>query len=251
MPVLKVEGLVKDFGGIRAIKNLDFSVQEGQIKAVIGPNGAGKTTLFNLISGLFRPTKGKIFFEDIPIHGLTPHEICKLGIGRTFQIEEMFGDMTVFENIMLGRHVRSKYEIFINGLKTRRAKREEALIQNKSHEILELLGLVEHKNDPASKLPYGKQRLVSLGRALATCPKILLLDEPAAGLNESETRLLGQLLLSLITNMKLTILLIEHNMRLVMEISHEILVLNYGEKIMEGPPDKVKEDPRVIEVYLG
>jgi branched-chain amino acid transport system ATP-binding protein len=250
MLILKVEGLSKDFGGIRAIKDLDFSVQEGQIKAIIGPNGAGKTTLFNLLSGLFPPTKGKISFQGIPIHGVSPYKICKLGIGRTFQIEEMFGDMTVFENIMLGRHTRSKYEIFVNGLKIQRAEKEETSIQHKSHEILELLGLSEYRNDPASILPYGKQRLVSLGRALATDPKILLLDEPAAGLNESETKYLGHLLLSLL-HKGLTILLIEHNMSLVMEISEEILVLNYGEKIMEGPPDKVKEAPRVIEAYLG
>ena len=250
MAILEVKGLTKAFGGLFAINSLDFEVDEGAIKAIIGPNGAGKTTLFNLINGVFPPTSGEIIFANIRLNKIKPYRRCILGIGRTFQIAESFGLMSALENIMVGCHSRTKREFLTNAFCLPAAKKEESLIREKSERILDFLGLRAEADVPASTLPYGKQRLVSIGRAMATEPKLLLLDEPAAGLNEFETARLAEILYD-IREMGITVVLVEHHMGLVMNVSEEIIVLNYGRKIMEGTPDEVKSDGRVIEAYLG
>jgi len=248
--VLKVQGLQKSFGGLRAIDSLDFMVAEQQIKSIIGPNGAGKTTLFNLITGILPPTAGTFEFKGRPLRGMKAHEIARLGISRTFQNLELFANMTALENVMVGRHVRTLAGIFKAGLRLPGMRREEREIREKAMEELRFLGLENKALMNATSLPLGEQKLLEIARALATQPKLLLLDEPAAGLNMREAEKLAETIIK-IRQREITVMLVEHDMSLVMDISDEVLVLNYGKKIAEGPPGDIQRNRQVIAAYLG
>ncbi len=248
--ILRVENLQKSFGGIRAIDSLNFGISQGQVKSVIGPNGAGKTTLFNLITGIYLPSEGVLRFNGQVLNGLKPYRIARLGISRTFQNLQLFGNMTVLENVMVGRHSLTSAGLLSTGLRLSRMRREEKNIQEKALEELSFMGLETKAELEAVSLPLGEQKLLETARALATSPRLLLLDEPAAGLNIRETEKLSQTILK-IRDRGITIILVEHDMSLVMEISDEILVLNYGSKIAEGPPREIQRNREVIAAYLG
>ena len=238
------------FGGLMALSNLNFQVKKGTIKAVIGPNGAGKTTLFNIITGSFPPTKGTVKFKDEPIENLKAHKIADRGISRTFQTIELFSNMTVLENVMLGCHTCVRTSFLSSGLKLPRSHRKETEILDRAMKVLRFIGLGEKINKPADSLALGEQKILEIGRALASEPELVCLDEPAAGLNETETHVASSLIKAI--NAKgITVLLVEHDMKVVMNISDEILVLNYGQKIAEGTPENIRNNPRVIEAYLG
>jgi branched-chain amino acid transport system ATP-binding protein len=249
--LLNIKGIWKSFGGLMALRHINFDVKEGDIKALIGPNGAGKTTLLNIISGIYQPDKGEVFFLGKNISNLPSTKIARKGISRTFQHVELFGNMTVLENIMVGRYVKTKAGFFSSGLKMPYVMKEEKEIQRKSEEILEYINLRQRKDELASNLPIGEQRILEIGRALATEPRLLLLDEPAAGLNIRETRNLGEIIKKIREELKITIVLVEHDMDLVMRISDWITVLNFGEIIAEGTPLEVQKNPEVIVAYLG
>jgi branched-chain amino acid transport system ATP-binding protein len=248
--ILSVRGVSKRFGGLQAVNDLSFDVARGSIKALIGPNGAGKTTLFNLISGFLAPDCGEIHFADEPVHALPSHQVASLGMVRTFQHIRLFPKMTVLENIMVGRHVHSRAGFLAGMLNLPFTWREERRIREKSREIMELLGIAEHAHTEAVSLAYGQQRVVEIGRALACEPRLLLLDEPAAGLNMRETNEMGGLI-GKIRDMGITVLLVEHDMSLVMGISDEIVVLSFGQKIAEDRPLAIQKNREVIRVYLG
>ena len=248
--ILEISDLQMVFGGLMAIIGLGFSVRKGMIKAIIGPNGAGKTTLFNVITGIFPPTSGKIIFKDRPITGLKAHHIASLGISRTFQTIELFGHMTVLENVMVGRHTRSKRGILSAGLRLPSMRREEKDIRDKAMAVLEMVGLADKADEEAGSLPLGEQKSLEIARAAATEPELLLLDEPAAGLNETETEAAANLFRTL-RDQGVTIILVEHDMKLVMNVSQEILVLNYGRKSADDRPEAISADPEVIRAYLG
>ena len=250
MALLRLIQLGKRFGGLQAVNDVGFSLRQGVIKAVIGPNGAGKTTLFNLISGALAPTSGEIRFQGRAIQGLKPYRIAALGIARTFQNIKMFAGMTALENVMVGRHVQSSAGFVASMLRTPRCRREEVAIREKALELLDFLGIADCADSEATSLSFGQQRAVELARALALEPKLLLLDEPAAGLNIYETAEVGRLI-ARIRDLGVTILLVEHDMSLVMDISEEIVVLSFGEKIAEGLPTEIQNNPEVIKVYLG
>ena len=251
MPLLSIKGIWKSFGGLTALRNISFEVKQGDIKALIGPNGAGKTTLLNIVSGIYQPDKGEVNFLGERIVHLSPTKIAQKGVSRTFQHVELFGNMTVVENVMVGRYAKTKAGFFSSGLRLPSIMKEEREVQRKSEEILEYINLVHRKDEIASNLPIGEQRILEIARALATEPQLVLLDEPAAGLNIKETRELGKIIRKIRGELKITIVLVEHDMDLVMKISDSITVLNFGEVIAEGTPLEVQKNPEVIVAYLG
>ncbi len=255
-PILNVKGLTMDFGGIRALDSLDLDVSSGEIVALIGPNGAGKTTFFNCITGIYTPTSGDVLLtpagssKEISIKGLKPNQVTEKGLARTFQNIRLFPKMTVLENVMIGRHCRTKAFILGAIFRTAATRKEENDILETSYSILEKVGLAVYANEFADNLPYGAQRRLEIARALATEPLLLLLDEPAAGMNPQETMELDQLIKQ-ISQEGQAILLIEHDMKLVMSLSDHIFVMDYGKKIAQGIPSEIRENPAVIKAYLG
>jgi branched-chain amino acid transport system ATP-binding protein len=249
--VLEVSGIGKSFGGLTALRDVSFSATEGQICALIGPNGAGKTTLLNVVSGIHAPDKGEVRFSGQMVSGLSPDKIARKGISRTFQHVELFSGMSVLENIMVGRYSKTRSGFFSSGLKFPGGIREEKETRKMSEEILEYVGLGQRMNEQAANLPIGEQRILEIGRALATEPKLILLDEPAAGLNIKETRSLGGLIRRIRDGRGITVVLVEHDMDLIMGISDRITVINFGEVIAAGTPLEIQKSPEVITAYLG
>ncbi len=254
-PILDVSGLTMDFGGIRALNSLDLDVKSGEIVALIGPNGAGKTTFFNCITGIYTPTEGNIWLTQpngrkITLNGLKPNQVTEKGLARTFQNIRLFSKMSVLENVMIGRHCRTKAFIFGAIFRNKETLREEQDILETSYAILEKVGLANFADEFAENLPYGAQRRLEIARALATEPLLLLLDEPAAGMNPQETISLEHLIKQ-ISREGQAILLIEHDMKLVMSLSDRIFVMDYGKKIAQGTPLEIRENPAVIKAYLG
>ncbi len=250
MIILEAGNLNKRFGGLQAVGDVSFTVREGTIKALIGPNGAGKTTLFNLLTGVIPPDSGRIVFNGREIQRAHPYIVAELGMARTFQHIRLFSGMTAIENIMVGRHTHSRSGFISCMLGLPPTGKEEKFIKEKSFEIMKFLGIEEHAHTNAASLAYGQQRIVELGRALACEPKLLLLDEPAAGLNMRETAEMAKLIMK-IRDTGITVLIVEHDMSLVMNISDEILVLSYGQKIADDIPLAIQKNPEVIRVYLG
>ena len=249
--ILETRGLTMRFGGLTAVKDFTAAVPRGSIVGLIGPNGAGKTTCFNMITGFYRPTEGRVHFEGRDITGMPPHRVCRSGIARTFQNIRLFGNETVLENVMIGGYLRQKTGWWQSVLCLPANRREERRIAARGRELLAVVGLEALAAEPANSLPYGAQRRLEIARALATRPSFLLLDEPAAGMNPNETVELMGFIRDIRTRFELTVLLIEHDMKVVMGICEHIWVLDYGETIAAGPPEAIRSDPKVIKAYLG
>ncbi len=250
MAILEVKGLVKNYNGVRALKGISFDLEEGEILGVIGPNGAGKTTLVNLISGIDKPTSGEIFFRGERVTGTPPYRMAQKGVARTFQHIQIFPEMTVLENVKAGLHTKGRSGFLACLLHLPGVTKEEDRTTHRALEVMELVGIRDKREWPAAALPYGDRKKVVIARALVSQPQVLMLDEPAGGLNEQETEEMGELIQKL-KEMGITIMLIEHDMDLIMGICHRILVLHHGERIALGPPHRIQEDPQVVQAYLG
>jgi branched-chain amino acid transport system ATP-binding protein len=250
-PILQTHAVRKEFGGLVANQDVDFNVPEGGIVSLIGPNGAGKTTFFNMLTGVYKPTAGRIFFAGEDMTGKPPHAYTQRGIGRTFQNIRLFQNMTALENVLVGMHTRLKGNLLEAIVRTPRIKREEKEARDRARELLEFSGLRGRDQVIGRNLPYGDQRRLEVARALATQPKLLLLDEPTAGMNPQETADFTAFVAKLRADQGLSVLLIEHDMKVVMGISDRVTVLDYGERIAEGTPQEIQKDERVIEAYLG
>lgn len=251
MSILEVTNITKQFGGLTANHNISMKVQDGSITAVIGPNGAGKTTFFNMITGVYQPTSGDIKLNGKSLLKLKPDEVTKKGIARTFQNIRLFGEMSVIENVLIGMHSHLKTKLFGIFLNLPSTKKEELEAEKEAYRLLEYFDLTSLLNEKACNLSYGAQRKLEIARALATKPKLILLDEPAAGMNPKETKELTEMIKQMGEQFNVAILLIEHDMKLVMEISEHIIVLDHGEKIAEGNPTAIRTNPKVVEAYLG